>query len=436
MKIGVLGLWHLGSVTASALASLGHHVIGVDPDEKVVKNLSNGIPPLFEPGLEKLVQTGLQSESLVFTADYAQGVKEVEILWVAFDTPVNDDDEADVIFVVSQIKAVIPYLSKGVCIIISSQLPVGSVAILEQFSRENYPELELDFAYSPENLRLGKALDVFLNPDRIVVGVRSENVKSRLSPLLDSISSRIEWMGVESAEMTKHAINAFLAVSITFANEIAAICELVGADAKEVERGLKSESRIGPKAYLSPGGPFAGGTLARDIEFLGLVSKPKGLITPVLSGVKSSNDEHKKWVQRQLLDYFGVVKGQVVTIWGMTYKPGTDTLRRSLAVELCNWLLENGANVHVYDPEVRVWPAEWGTRVLAFDDPLDAIAGTSALVVGTEWPELIDPAGKILEKIVSPLLVLDPNRHLLKKSALDKAAGVIYQAVGSKQTRE
>lgn len=210
----------------------------------------------------------------------------------------------------------------------------------------------------------------------------------------------------------------------------------MGADAKEVERGLKSESRIGPKAYLSPGGPFAGGTLARDIEFLGLVSKPKGLITPVLSGVKSSNDEHKKWVQRQLLDYFGVVKGQTVTIWGMTYKPGTDTLRRSLAVELCNWLLENGANVHVYDPVVRAWPVEWGTRVIAFDDPLDAIAETSALVVGTEWPELMDPAGKILEKIVSPFLVLDPNRHLLKKSALDKTAGVIYQAVGSKQTRD
>ena len=436
MKIGVLGLWHLGSVTAAALASLGHEVVGIDPDDLVVNNLSKGLSPLFEPGLNDLMKMGLESQSLRFTKDYAQGAKDIEILWVTFDTPVNDDDEADTAYVISQIQAIIPHLGVGTCIVISSQLPVGSIAALEEFAKQQYPKLKLNFASSPENLRLGKALDVFLKPDRIVVGVRSELARNKLTPLLDSISPRIEWMGVESAEMTKHAINAFLAVSVTFANEIAAICELVGADAKEVERGLKSESRIGPKAYLSPGGPFAGGTLARDIEFLGLISKPQGLLTPVLSGVRSSNDEHKKWAQKKLLDYFGSVKGQTVAIWGMTYKPGTDTLRRSLAVELCNWLLEKGAKVHVYDPVVKAWPVEWGTRVSAFDDPLEAIAGANALMVGTEWPELIEPAGRILEKITPPFLVLDPNRHLLKKAAPDKMAGVIYHAVGSKQTRK
>jgi UDPglucose 6-dehydrogenase len=312
-------------------------------------------------------------------------------------------------------------------------MPVGSIRALEVFACENLPGKRLSFACSPENLRLGKALDVFLKPDRIVVGVRNIEARQALEALLVPITDRVEWMSVESAEMTKHAINAFLATSVTFANEIASICELVGADAKEVERGLKTEMRIGPKAYLSPGGPFAGGTLARDIEFLGVESRAKQLVTPLLSSVRASNDEHKNWVRRKLLERFPKLQGATVAIWGLTYKPGTDTLRRSLAVELCDWLIEQGATVHVHDPVVRQLPERWSGHVVNDAQPLDAVVGADALVVGTEWPEFRQTASGLLSAAGPNLVVIDANRHL---QAAVSPLGLKYIAVGTPSANE
>lgn len=411
MKVCVQGLWHLGSVTAACMASVGHQVLGLDADKKSIDSLSRGKAPLFEPGLDDLLQAGIKKGALVFTATLSD-VADVEVLWVAFDTPVDEDDRADIEFVQNQIKFVLPVLSDGAVVLVSSQMPVGSIRSLEAFAEENLPDKQLSFACSPENLRLGKALDVFLKPDRIVVGVRTEAVQHKLENLLSPITDRIEWMSVESAEMTKHAINAFLATSITFANEIAAICELVGADAKEVERGLKSEMRIGPKAYLSPGGPFAGGTLARDIEFLGEASRAKHLVTPLLSSVKESNDEHKNWARRKLLEQFGDLRDVTVAVWGLTYKPGTDTLRRSLAVELCDWLIDQGAVVQVHDPVVQQLPERWSDKISSYPQALEAVTKADALVVGTDWSEFKTVAID-LNSIATPnLIVIDANRHL------------------------
>ena len=245
-----------------------------------------------------------------------------------------------------------------------------------------------------------------------MVGVRSPQDRNTLNQLISTITKNIEWMTVESAEMTKHAINAFLATSVTFANEIAAICELVGADAKEVERGLKSEKRIGPRAYLAPGGPFAGGTLARDIIYLGIESSARNLSTPLLSSIKRSNDEHKNWVRRKLLEHFSRLKGVSIAVWGLTYKVGTDTLRRSLSVELCDWLLEQGAELHVYDPRVLDLPLRWANIVTQHSNPLDAIKNTKVLVVGTEWPEFVQFGSMIEASQTSSFVVIDANRHL------------------------
>jgi UDP-glucose 6-dehydrogenase len=232
----------------------------------------------------------------------------------------------------------------GAVVIVSSQLPVGSVARLEAMA----PKLR--FAASPENLRLGKAIEVFTKPDRVIVGVRDDATKATVTKLFAPITDRIEWMSVESAEMTKHAINAFLALSVTFANELASVCERVGADAKEVERGLKTESRIGPKAYLAPGGAFAGGTLARDVAFLTALGKQHALVLPLLGGVRPSNEAHKHWPQRRLIDRLGEIAGKTIAVWGLTYKAGTDTLRRSASVELCRDLAARGAKVVAWDP--------------------------------------------------------------------------------------
>jgi UDPglucose 6-dehydrogenase len=252
-----------------------------------------------------------------------------------------------------------------------------------------------------------------------------------LENLLSPITTKIEWMSIESAEMTKHAINAFLATSVAFANEIAAICELVGADAKEVERGLKSESRIGPKAYLSPGGPFAGGTLARDIEFLGKITQERQLTTPLLASVRLSNDAHKKWVQRKLLERFPDLEGIRVAIWGLTYKAGTDTLRRSLSVELVDWLLEHDAQVQVYDPAVKDLPINWANRVKKCVSAHEHLDEVQVLVVGTEWPEFKGAARQLHEFENSNFLIIDPNR-LLQESIREMA--IPYLSVGSKQS--
>lgn len=428
MKVCVQGLWHLGSVTAGCLASVGHEVIGLDFDEHVIRGLRAGKPPIFEPGLEEMIGVGLDSGRLRFSASLEELPSDIELLWVAYDTPVDEDDVADVDFVVAQVEAALPFLPANSTVLVSSQMPVGSIRRMEAIADKLCPEKALSFACSPENLRLGKALDVFLKPDRFVVGVRVERDRKRIGQLLAPITDRVEWMAVESAEMTKHAINAFLATSVVFANEIAAICEAVGADAKEVERGLKSEQRIGFRAYLSPGGAFAGGTLARDIEFLKEISQRHQLSIPLLESVKTSNDLHKSWVRRKLKAHFPSLDGVVVVVWGLTYKPGTDTLRRSMAVELCNWLIEQGAIVRVHDPAVKELPPEWNGLVQRFDEALGALEGAQVLLIGSEWPEYIEIAKERVAGVAPGLVVLDPNRFL---SSLGTAAALRYIAVGT-----
>src|SRR5271163_1357211 len=263
--VGVVGLWHLGCVTAACLAEAGNEVIGVDPDAAVIAELAEGMPPVSEPGLAELM--GECAARLRFSADSSK-LADAGSAWVTFDTPVDDDDRADVEWVLEHSVRLLMALSPGVLVVVSSQLPVGSVARLRDRCAAARGTDDLRFACVPENLRLGQALDVFRQPDRIIAGVRSEEDRRELGERLAPFSTNVEWMSVESAEMTKHALNGFLATSVAFINEVAAICEVVGADAADVSRGLKSERRIGPRAYLGPGDAFAGGTLARDIGFL------------------------------------------------------------------------------------------------------------------------------------------------------------------------
>jgi UDPglucose 6-dehydrogenase len=428
VKVCVQGLWHLGTVTAACLASSGHDVVGLDFSTDVVNSLNVAKSPLFEPHLEPLLKEGLDARRLVFTSDAAAAVSGVEVLWIAYDTPVDENDNADVDFVIGEIERTLPHLGVGTTVLISSQMPVGSIKRLETIAASRFSDMELGFACSPENLRLGKAIDVFMKPDRVVVGVTTARDRARIERLLHPITDRIEWMSVESAEMTKHAINAFLAASVTFANEIACICELVGADAKEVERGLKTEARIGPKAYLSPGAAFAGGTLARDVAFLNAISDERNLRTPLLSSVKPSNDEHKRWVTRRLTELIPDLSNATVAIWGLTYKAGTDTLRRSMAVDLCDWLIARNVRVHVHDPTVRVLPPAWSSKVRHCDTALAALAGADALVVSTEWPQFKERSADEIVGVAPGIVILDANRFL---GHLAGNAGLEYLAVGT-----
>ena len=326
---------------------------------------------------DELLQGARAAGRLQFTFDPVAALAGAKVVWVAYDTPVDEEDRADVEFVVERVARVFPHLRAGTLVLISSQMPVASTARLERMYAAAHPGVSVSFGYSPENLRLGKAIDAFMRPDRVVVGVRSDLARQRVTALLGPITDKIEWMSVESAEMTKHAINAFLATSVTFINEIATLCEEVGADAKEVERGLKSEHRIGPKAYLSPGAAFAGGTLARDISFLSQIGAKHGKQLHLLHAVRASNDEHKKWLHDKLRHVLGCLKDQTIAVWGLTYKPGTDTLRRSSAVELCRWLLQEGARVQIHDPAVRELPDELAARLRLAPSAADALDGAA-----------------------------------------------------------
>ncbi len=272
MNITVLGLWHLGCVTAACCAK-HHRVIGLDFDEQNVKALQGGKAPLFEPGLDDLIASGISRKALSFTTEPKHAGAEAELLWVCYDTPVDENDQPDAAGDLEQVRRVLPYLRDEAIVLISSQLPAGTCAALER----EYPGRR--FAVSPENLRLGRAIEAFEKAERVIVGARDSSLRPFFEDLFRPFAGQVLFMRPESAEMVKHGLNSFLALSISFINELARVCEKVGADAAEVAAGLKSDVRIGSRAYLNAGGPFAGGTLARDVVTLtelGSATRPRG----------------------------------------------------------------------------------------------------------------------------------------------------------------
>lgn len=427
MRIGVHGLWHLGSVTAACLASGGHDVVGLDDDASTVSGLASGEPPLFEPGLAELVRAGLATKRLRFTTDAASALATAEIYWVTFDTPVDEADSADVDFVVERVKLALPHLPRGCLVIVSSQLPVGTIEAIARHARAVGQET-LRFASIPENLRLGKAIEVFTKPDRFIVGAETEADKEKVKALLAPFTDKIVFMSVPSAEMTKHAINAFLATSVAFANEIATICELVGADAREVAKGLKSEERIGPRAYVSPGVAFAGGTLARDIAFLSDIGRGHGTELALIPAVRTSNDAHRGWAAHRLECLLGKIAGKTVAVLGLTYKPGTSTLRRSASVELARNLAAAGARVKAFDPAVGEGYAGLNDILELCSSAEAAVRGADAVVIATEWPDFRSLDWPRLICTMARHIVLDANGMLADQ--LDALSGVAYAAVG------
>ena len=411
LNIAVLGLWHLGCVTAACCAK-HFDVVGLDFDAANLARLQSGRAPLLEPGLDDLLQAGLASGRLRFTGDLKSACAKADILWVAYDTPVDDHDQADPEFVLREVRRCVPALAQGALVLLSSQLPVGTCRQLEsEFGAQGYR-----FACSPENLRLGKALDAFTQADRVIAGCRDERSKAQLAELFAPFTREIIWMRPESAEMTKHAINSFLAVSIAFMNEVARLCEIMGADAREVERGLKSEGRIGPKAYLTPGAAFAGGTLARDVVTLTNLGQKLGEPLEVLPAIKRSNDRHRQWAALKLQELFAGETGRRVVLLGLTYKPGTNTLRRSSAIELARALAASGFEVRACDPAQPALPADLAFIQFKAGVP-EAVDGADAVVVCTEWPEfraLNWPA--LLPRLRRPL-VIDATRFLEKSLA-------------------
>jgi UDPglucose 6-dehydrogenase len=343
-------------------------------------------------------------------------------LWLCYDTPVNEQDESDAAPVLDHLRQSLRYLPSRALVLISSQLRVGTCAKLGT----EFPQFT--FACSPENLRLGKAIEAFTKAERVIIGQRTDSKEALLRQLFQPFTQEIIFMRTESAEMVKHALNSFLAVSITFINEIARLCERTGADAKEVAAGLKSDPRIGPRAYLGPGGPFAGGTLARDVVTLIQLGRETNETLPLITAIKESNDEHRHWSLRRLQLRLSELRGKTIAILGLTYKPGTDTLRRSSSVELCRELLRQGANVRAVDPALKSLPPDLSKVALVFDVS-EAVAQADAAVICTEWPEFRKvPWAQVVEKM-KLRFVLDANGFLRKE--LKEISDLEHVSVGT-----
>jgi UDPglucose 6-dehydrogenase len=420
MKIVVQGLWHLGSVTAACCAK-HFQAVGLDFDAANVAKLNSGHAPLLEPGLDELISAGIAAKKLSFTSDAKIACENADILWLTYDTPVNDNDESDVESVLANLRRALPHLQKDALVLISAQLPVGTCKKLEK----EFPRFH--FASSPENLRLGKAIDSFEKAERVIVGIRDDAKKPLLEKLFATFTPQIIFMRTESAEMVKHALNSFLALSITFINEVARLCEHTGADAKEVSVGLKSEPRIGSKAYLGPGGPFAGGTLARDVVTLTKLAEINHEKISVIPAIKQSNDLHRGWAFRRLQSRLGDVRGKKIAVLGLTYTANTDTLRRSAAVELCKQLFAAGANVSAFDPAVKNLPDELSNIRLASEIAV-VLNGAEAVAICTEWPQFrLADWSKIVLQMRQPVFV-DANRFLEKE--LKNLPGVEHLSVG------
>jgi UDPglucose 6-dehydrogenase len=317
-------------------------------------------------------------------------------------------------------------------VVISAQLPVGSTRRLDGAYRASRPDGAVAFTYSPENLRLGTAIDSFVKAERIVVGVEDPAGGATIESLLAPIGSPIEWMSLEAAEMTKHALNAFLATSVVFANEIAAVCEAVGADVADVMRALRADPRIGQRAYLGVGTGYAGGTLGRDVTYLTDLTAARSIEAPLLGSIAPSNRHQQQWVRRTIERLVGRLGGARIGVWGLTYKVGTDTLRRSAAIELCEWLLEQGAVPVAHDPAVRALPPDLARHLELQPDPITAARGADALVVMTPWPEYrAVPLEPLIAAMKRPIIV-DPGRLLADTAAGDPR--VRYAAVGLART--
>ena len=293
-RVAVIGMWHLGCTASVGLAEAGYIVTGVDFDKKTIDNLKINTPPLFEPGLADLVKKNSRAGRLNFTGDFKSALREKKFIIIAFDTPVNNQDQPDASVLYKACKEIAKYASDGCIIIIMSQVPVGVCRDMKKFILKRRPTMKCEIVYNPENLRLGQAIKTFLEPDRVIIGLENESMRKTIEKFYKVINAPKLYMDLESAEMVKHATNCFLAMSISFINEIADICEITGADVRKVVEGLKADGRIGAQAFLSPGIGYAGGTLGRDIAVLRGLGKAGKLKVRLINAVREVNRNRQK----------------------------------------------------------------------------------------------------------------------------------------------
>lgn len=430
VTIGVVGLWHLGSVYTAALAELGHRVVAFDADASVTEKLTRGILPVAEDGLALLIKRNMTAGRLHFTSEL-QTVASSPVLWITIDTPCDKNNRPNISPIQETVASLAPHLTSGVCIVVSSQVPVGSGETLRRLIQKKNPRLRFSYCYQPENLQLGKALQSFFHPSRIVAGVTDAFSQALIERIFSGIDAPKLYMNIPSAEMSKHAVNAFLAVSLGFIYDISDMCEAYGADVLRVSEALKSDARIGKAAYLDSSIGFSGATLGRDLAALLERAKEKKKELPVIAGALRKNEKRWRIALSVLRKEVKELSAATVGFLGVAYKPGTSTIRDSLSLTLMRTLTPLVKEVRAHDYLVPKEAVRAAGSYRFCSDPYTLARGSSALLLMTAWPEYqtLD-FKKIGRSMKGPKLFFDAKNALSREEEKIKAAGVRYIGVG------
>lgn len=435
MNIAIVGTGYVGLVSGACFAEMGIDVTCVDINPEKIKCLLNGEIPIYEPGLDDLVKRNVEAGRLHFTTDLTTCLDNVEVVFSAVGTPPDEDGSADLQYVLEVARTFGRNIKKYTILVTKSTVPVGTAkkvkAVIEEELTERGEQIDFEVASNPEFLKEGAAIKDFMSPDRVVVGVESDRAKKvmeRLYRPFQMNNYRLYFMDIPSAEMTKYAANAMLATRISFMNDIANLCDLVGANVDMVRKGIGTDTRIGSK-FLYPGCGYGGSCFPKDVKALARTAREYGYTMGVIEAVEAVNERQKEIVVKKLQDKLGTLRGKTIALWGLAFKPETDDMREAPALVVIEKLLEAGASVKVYDPvamdECR---RRIGDRVVYCKDMYDVVIDADALAVLTEWKEFRIPSWSVIKRVMKQSVLVD-GRNIYSKDEVI-AEGFEYAAIG------
>ena len=436
MKIAIVGTGYVGLVTGTCFAEIGVDVTCVDTNSEKIETLKKGIIPIYEPGLEEMVLRNTKSKRLRFTTSLESCLNDLEVIFSAVGTPPDEDGSADLSYVLAVAHTIGRNMNKYKLVVTKSTVPVGTAqkvrnAIQEELDKRGV-NIEFDVASNPEFLKEGNAISDFMSPDRVVVGVESERAKKLMSKLYKPFllnNFRVIFMDIPSAEMTKYAANSMLATRISFMNDIANLCELVGADVNMVRSGIGSDTRIGRK-FLYPGIGYGGSCFPKDVKALIKTAEQNGYDMRVLRAVEEVNEIQKSALFDKLQKLFGNdLQNKTIAIWGLAFKPETDDMREAPVLVLIDKLQQAGCNIRAYDPAaMEECKRRIGDTIYYARDMYDAVLDADVLMLVTEWKEFRLPSWAVIKKTMAQQIVLD-GRNIYEKKEMEEQ-GFIYHCIG------
>ena len=436
MKIAIVGTGYVGLVTGTCFAEIGVNVVCVDTNSAKIEALKKGIIPIYESGLEEMVSRNAKAGRLNFTTSLESCLNEVDVVFSAVGTPPDEDGSADLSYVLEVARTIGRNMQKYILVVTKSTVPVGTAkkiraAIQGELDKRNV-QIEFDVASNPEFLKEGNAINDFMSPDRVVVGVESERAKELMSKLYKPFllnNFRVIFMDIPSAEMTKYAANSMLATRISFMNDIANLCELVGADVNMVRSGIGSDTRIGRK-FLYPGTGYGGSCFPKDVKALIKTAEQNGYQMHVLRAVEEVNERQKSILFEKLQRHFnGDLQGKTIALWGLAFKPETDDMREAPVLILINKLLNAGCNIRAYDPAaMQECNRRIGDAIYYAKDMYDAALDADTLMLVTEWKEFRLPSWAVIKKTMQCPVILD-GRNIYDKKEIEEL-GFTYHCIG------